>query len=47
MSTFLGVAIAPFMLLLFLVIAYPFKRLVIDKMKDGKLKRLLLLRLSK
>lgn len=47
MNAFFGYALAPFMLALFLVIAYPFKKLVIDKMKDGKLKRLLLLRLSK
>jgi hypothetical protein len=46
MSTFLGAALAPFMAALFLAIAYPIKRLVITKMKDGWLKRLLLLRLS-
>jgi hypothetical protein len=44
MESFWGQALAPFMLFLFLLIAWPFKRLVELKMRDGWLKRLLLLR---
>lgn len=43
-SSFWGMALAPFMLFLMLLVAWPFKRLVQRKMKDGRLKRLLLLR---
>lgn len=41
-SSFWGMALAPFMAMLFLAMAWPFKRLVQRKMKDGRLKRLLL-----
>ena len=40
---FLAQALAPFMLLGMLLIAHPFKRAV-ERMKDGKLKRFLLIR---
>jgi hypothetical protein len=43
-SSFWGMALAPFMLFLFLLIAWPIKRLVQLKMKDGPLKRFLLIR---
>jgi hypothetical protein len=46
MNAFWGQALAPFMALLFLTIARPFRRLVERKMRDGKLKRLLLLRIG-
>lgn len=44
MSTFLTMALAPFGLLLMLLIALPFKRAIQRRMKDGRLKRLLLFR---
>lgn len=37
-------ALAPFMLFLMLLVAWPIKRLVQLKMKDGRLKRFLLFR---
>lgn len=42
-AIFLSAALAPFGLFVMLLIAYPFKRMV-QRMKDGKLKRLLLYR---
>lgn len=41
---FFGMALAPFMLFGMLLVAWPIKRLIELKMKDGKLKRLLLTR---
>jgi hypothetical protein len=42
MTAFLAVAFKPFLAVLFLLIAWPFKRAVQLYMKDGKLKRFLL-----
>lgn len=42
----IGQALAPFMAFLFLLMAWPFKELVKRKMKDGRLKRLLLTRVG-
>ena len=42
-AIFLSAALAPFGLFLMLLIAWPFKRLV-QRMKDGRIKRLLLYR---
>ena len=42
MSTFLGPALAPFILALMLLVAWPIKRAIQLYMKDGKLKRFLL-----
>lgn len=44
MEMVLVMALKPFLLLLLLCIAWPFKRLVETRMKDGWLKRLLLTR---
>lgn len=43
MNSFFVAAGAPFALGLMLLVAYPFKRYVQTKMKDGKLKRFLLI----
>lgn len=43
MSSFFGMALAPFMLFLMLLVAWPIKRLVQLKLKDSRLKRFLLL----
>jgi hypothetical protein len=44
MDAFWAQLVAPFLLVAMLVIAYPFKRLVM-RMRDSKLKRLLLARI--
>ena len=44
MDKFLAMALAPFMLFAMLLVAWPIKRWVQTKMKDGPLKRLLLTR---
>jgi hypothetical protein len=43
MDRALGMALAPFFLLLCLLIAHPFKRAA-ERMKNGKLRRFLLIR---
>lgn len=47
MSIFLAAFIAPFMALLFFGLAYPARGFVAKRMKDGWVKRVLLLRLKK
>lgn len=44
METFCAMALRPFLLLMALLIAWPIKRSVELHMKEGRLKRLLLLR---
>lgn len=44
MDKFYAMALAPFVLFAFLLVAWPIKRLVQLKMRDGRLKRLLLAR---
>lgn len=46
-SAFWGQALAPFMAFLMLLIAQPFKRFVQKRLRDGRLKRLLLLRIGR
>jgi hypothetical protein len=44
METFLGQALAPFVLFVMLLIAWPIKKLVWKYLPDGKLKRFLFIR---